>query len=324
MDSKLLFIAGDKAGCGKSTICLALLSGFLKNGYKPSEIAYVKPCTQCEDVQLIWKFCEKEGITCEGVGPIRFYQGFTKEIIDGKDDTGVAGRHERVLSFVTKVAKGKKIVVVDGVGYPSVGSIAGVSNAQVAKLLNAAVVVVGRPGVGDAIDSMDMITSYFNAAGVTVLGAIWNKIPALSTYHTFDDCVRYVTQYFKTRYHQPFSPYGFIPVIDNGDPSSSSVSKAEEAPKACVLRPSKESLKMNEADQRKCDALLAGTAKAIDIETLLKDLGNFASNGSQSLQSSISSLSSASFESTTNAPTNPVSISTLVPTVKNKRKRTQS
>lgn len=80
MPAKIIFVCGDESGVGKTSVCLGLLSAALQNGYKPEELAYIKPCTQCEDVQLLWKWCESEGIQHEGVGPILFRQGYTQQV----------------------------------------------------------------------------------------------------------------------------------------------------------------------------------------------------------------------------------------------------
>jgi hypothetical protein len=143
-----------------SSVAMGLLHLLLKRGYKSHELAYIKPCTQCEDVQIVSKYCEKQGIAHQGLGPVIFYEGFTAEVIDGKTES-VEKRRSRVQAAVNKIAEGKKWVLVDGVGYAAVGSVAGVSNAEVASLLNAPVVVVGRPGVGNAIDAMNFILAYF-------------------------------------------------------------------------------------------------------------------------------------------------------------------
>jgi MoxR-like ATPase len=74
---------------------------------------------------------------------------------------------------VATIAKGRRFVIVDGVGYPAVGSIAGVSNADVARLLGAPVLMIGRPGLGDAVDAMNLNSTFFTANGGSVLGAIW-------------------------------------------------------------------------------------------------------------------------------------------------------
>jgi len=57
---------------------------------------------------------------------------------------------------VEKIGNGKKIVLIDGVGYPSVGSICNLSNASIAKALSAPVLLIGKSGVGDAVDSYNL------------------------------------------------------------------------------------------------------------------------------------------------------------------------
>jgi hypothetical protein len=51
---------------------MGLLHLLLKRGYEPKELAYIKPCTQCEDVQLVSKYCESKGIAHQGLGPVIF------------------------------------------------------------------------------------------------------------------------------------------------------------------------------------------------------------------------------------------------------------
>jgi AAA domain len=56
-------------------------------------------------------------------------------------------------------------VIVDGVGYPSVGSICDLSNAHLAQALGAPVLLVGKSGVGDAVDSFNINTRFFESYG---------------------------------------------------------------------------------------------------------------------------------------------------------------
>lgn len=90
-------------------------------------------------------------------------------MIDGTAES-VERRRVRIQNAVNKIAEGKKWVLVDGVGYAAVGSVAGVSNAEVASELNAPVLIVGRPGLGNAIDSMNFMLAYFEKFHVQVLG----------------------------------------------------------------------------------------------------------------------------------------------------------
>ena len=81
-----VFISGDRSQVGKSTVCLGLLTALLGK-YKPSDLCYIKPATQCESTQLIWKFCENQGIKCQGIGPIVFYSGFTRAFLKGETES---------------------------------------------------------------------------------------------------------------------------------------------------------------------------------------------------------------------------------------------
>ena len=126
-----IFIAGDRSQVGKSSVCLGLIGSLLKMGYPPSLLAYIKPATQCEATQLVAQYCDKVGVANRPIGPVVYYKGFTRAFLAGEtEDTSQllaeAGRS------VDDIAQGRRVVIVDGVGYPAVGSICGTDNAAVA------------------------------------------------------------------------------------------------------------------------------------------------------------------------------------------------
>ena len=67
--------------------------------------------------------------------------------------------------FHMNFSVGKRIVIIDGVGYPSVGSICNLSNADIARALKAPVLLVGKSGVGDAVDSFNINARFFESYG---------------------------------------------------------------------------------------------------------------------------------------------------------------
>ncbi len=113
------------------------------------------------------------------------------------------------------MSRRKKLVVIDGVGYPAVGSVCGVSNAAIANSLGAPVLIVGKKGVGDAIDSYNMNVTYFERFGCPVLGCIFNRLPA-SGYYALDECEANVRKYFTN--HGKRAPYGFLPELTEFSP----------------------------------------------------------------------------------------------------------
>jgi dethiobiotin synthetase len=237
-----IFVAGDRSSVGKSSVCLGILGNLLNSGYSASELAYIKPATQSESTQLIEVYCKSVGITCVPIGPLVYYRGFTRAFLAGETATT-----EQLLTdcglAVDEVAKGKRVVLVDGVGFPAVGSICGTDNASVSRAcgypilagddgnnsssslftLSSAnerkpmgVVMVGGSGVGGAVDAFNLNANYFEMKHVPVLGAIFNKLSTEEGYYSLENCKQQVTTYFdQDSHHQAMGrrPFGFVPLL---------------------------------------------------------------------------------------------------------------
>lgn len=216
-----IFVAGDRSSVGKSSICLGILGTLLYHlGYTPQELAYIKPATQSEAMdQPIQVFCTAMGIRCVPIGPLVYYRGFTRAYLAG-ETMSTEQLLQQCANAVDRVARGdaKRVVIVDGVGFPAVGSICGTDNATMATVCgypisstattNAyhrrpmGVVFVGGSGVGGAVDGYNLNATYFARANVPVLGAIFNKL-SLTGYYALEECQKQVTLYFDQHHHQP-------------------------------------------------------------------------------------------------------------------------
>jgi dethiobiotin synthetase len=210
-----IFVAGDRANVGKTSTCLGLLGSLISMGYDASDLAYIKPATQDESPQLLETFCERTGVACVALGPIVYYKGFTRAFLAGETETPQE-LLEKVRAAVNEVAAGRRVVLIDGVGFPAVGSICGTDNAAVAKASgyteeNApGVLIIGPAGVGNAVDSFNLNASYFESRNVPVMGAIFNKLP-LDGYYSLQNCRKQVSSYFQ-QYRKNVKAFGFIPV----------------------------------------------------------------------------------------------------------------
>jgi dethiobiotin synthetase len=240
-----IFVAGDRSSVGKSSVCLGILGSLLNSGYSASELAYIKPATQSESTQLIEVYCKSVGITCVPIGPLVYYRGFTRAFLAGETATT-----EQLLTdcghAVDEAAQGKRVVLVDGVGFPAVGSICGTDNASVSRacgypviagvdgnrsssssLISSnsshgnerkpmGVVLVGGSGVGGAVDAFNLNATYFEMKHVPVLGAIFNKLSTEEGFYSLENCKQQVTAYFdQDAHHQALSrrPFGFVPLL---------------------------------------------------------------------------------------------------------------
>lgn len=117
-----LFISGDRSSVGKSSTCLALIATLVEEGVLPSDLAYIKPVTQCESEQAITRYCHEMQIEHQGIGPVVFFQGFTRAYLAGETESA-ATLINKAVHAVESIGQRKKMVIVDGVGYPAVGSI---------------------------------------------------------------------------------------------------------------------------------------------------------------------------------------------------------
>jgi len=189
MATKYIYVMGSESGAGKSTVCMGMLAQLLESGLAPEQLAYIKPVTQCVITQTVALFCEQTKILCLDIGNLVFRKGFSRDFIDGL--TKPSGELKAdVLASILEISKDKEVVIIDGVGDPSVGSVVGVSNVDVALSLSCRVVFVGKPGIGAALDNTVLCVSFMQNKGLTNIGIIYNKIP-LSAYA---DVKKYVTK----------------------------------------------------------------------------------------------------------------------------------
>ena len=173
-----IFIAATGRNVGKTSISLGLINSLLKKGYK---VGYIKPISQRysiieenkipEDVLLMNKNFALQG-NLRDMGPFIVEKEQTANYITGK----IKSPRNRILKAFKKIEKKSDIVVIEGTGHGGVGSVFNLSNAQIAKLLNAPVLIIGEGGVGSTIDRIALNYSLFKSCGCRVLGVIINKI----------------------------------------------------------------------------------------------------------------------------------------------------
>lgn len=207
-----LFVAGAQTHVGKTSVCLALLAALRKAGLQPQELAYIKPATQCEAPDLLSKWCESTGVehVAGKEAPLVFYSGFTRSFLANEQGTAEDWR-KRIAAHVDRLAEGRRVVVVDGVGFPSVGSIVGVDNADVALAARAPVLLCCKSGVGAAVDSFNLNCSYFQAKGVPVIGAVFN-LGDLEGFNSWENCSENIQKWFALQHAARWNFYGVVPI----------------------------------------------------------------------------------------------------------------
>lgn len=177
MASKV-FIAATGRNAGKTSVSLGLISFLVSKGYR---VGYIKPLAQrhvrsgsrtvAEDALLMKKVFGLGG-NLKDMGPFLMEKNQTTKYIEGK----AKSPEGRILRAYRQIERESDVIVIEGTGHAGVGSIFDLSNADVARLLNAPVVIVGEGGIGSTIDRLALNHSFFLSHGCSVLGMIVNKV----------------------------------------------------------------------------------------------------------------------------------------------------
>ncbi|MCM8800391.1 MAG: AAA family ATPase [Candidatus Omnitrophica bacterium] len=176
---KKVFIAATKQNDGKTTVCLGLIFN-LKDRFK--RLSFIKPIGQRyleeeglkidEDSWLIEGVCH---IKCglKDMSPVAVEKGFTERYIEKPDKKSITLQIKQAFQ---RVSKHQDLVIIEGTGHAGVGSVFDHSNAGVAKLLGAKVIIISSGGIGRPIDEIMLNKALFDKEGVKILGVIINKV----------------------------------------------------------------------------------------------------------------------------------------------------
>lgn len=174
-----VFIAATRQNDGKTTTSLGLLAA-LQQRY--GRVGYIKPVGQ-RFVEIDEQKIDEDAVIMDRVfrlncplvdmSPIAVEPDFTRKYLQSANLEALV---KRIHKAFDRVAWEKDFVLCEGTGHAGVGSVFDLSNANVAKLLNAKVVIVTRGGIGQPIDETVMNHALFKQEGVQVIGVIINKV----------------------------------------------------------------------------------------------------------------------------------------------------
>lgn len=174
-----VYVGATRQNDGKTIVCVGLLNAFLK---RLGKVAYIKPVGQQYKV-VNGEKVDKDAILMQSVyklkenlkdmSPIAVPKGFTEDyILNGQQGE----LKKKVIACYDRVSEGKRMTVIEGTGHAGVGAVFDMANAEVAKFLEAPVILVSCGGIGRPIDEIMLNKKSFDAHGIKVLGAIINKV----------------------------------------------------------------------------------------------------------------------------------------------------
>ncbi len=174
-----LFVAATRQNQGKTSVCLGLMAAFRRRFGK---VGFIKPVGQRyivvnghqvdEDSVLIERVCHVE-CALSDMSPVAVERGFTERYVQNPDPESLIQRIKRSFE---RVAQNADLVVIEGTGHAGVGSVFDLSNATVARLLGAKVLIVSGGGIGRPTDEVMLNKAMFDIEGVPLLGVVVNKV----------------------------------------------------------------------------------------------------------------------------------------------------
>src|SRR5215831_13164537 len=174
-----VFIAATRQNDGKTTVSLGLIAA-LQQHYP--RVGYIKPVGQRfvaieeqkidEDTVLMDRVYR---LNCPLVdmSPIAVEPDFTRKYLEVANNDALVKKIQKAFD---RVAWEKDFVLCEGSGHAGVGSVFDLSNARVAKILGAKVIIVSQGGIGKPIDEIALNQALFEKENVEIIGVILNKV----------------------------------------------------------------------------------------------------------------------------------------------------
>jgi BioD-like phosphotransacetylase family protein len=174
-----IFLAATGQNRGKTTVSLGLAAGFVAGGHR---LGFLKPVgqrylvvdgTRADEDAVLMKEVFDLPDPLNDMSPVTLPRHFTTDFVMGRVNDDLASA---VADADQAVAHDKDVVLIEGTGHAGVGAVIGLSNATVAAMLEAPVLIVSEGGVGRPIDEIVLNHALFERHGVRVAGAVINKV----------------------------------------------------------------------------------------------------------------------------------------------------
>lgn len=225
--AKKIFVAATGQNCGKTTISISLMHqarkkyqrvGFVKP-FGPKVLLYDDFMVDMDALLMAKAFGLEEDIAL--MSPVALYRDFTKDYLAGKlDDLSLS---DCIVEAVRELEEKYDFLIIEGAGHGGVGAVIGLSNAKVAKLIDAPVMIVSESGIGKVIDAVHLNLALYEREGADVRGIIVNKmIPSKKEVTT-----KYLKRAFEPQI-KVIDGFNYSPILAN--PTLSHISKLFDLP----------------------------------------------------------------------------------------------
>jgi BioD-like phosphotransacetylase family protein len=196
--ARRIFLAATGQNRGKTTTSLGLAAAIAQRGHR---LGFLKPIgqrylvidgTRADEDAVLMKAVFDLPDALNDMSPVTLPRHFTTHYVLGRIDEDLQAA---VVAADRTVAADKDLVLIEGTGHAGVGAVIGLSNARVASLLDAPVIIVSEGGVGRPIDEIVLNQALFERHRVRLLGAVVNKVDVAAAPHVPDVLARGLAQH---------------------------------------------------------------------------------------------------------------------------------
>ncbi len=186
-----LYITDTAPGGGKTVVTLGLISEL---GSSFDSVGFIKPVGLARvraghdgidiDAMLVDKVCQTRA-NIKDMSPVNLTPEAWPQVSSEEADRMLG----KIRGSFEAVSSGRDVTVIEGTGQAAFGNLFGLSNARVARELGARVLLTSAFSdlAKNAFDMVELNRGYFESKGVSVLGAIVNRVPsdALESYSDY-------------------------------------------------------------------------------------------------------------------------------------------
>ena len=213
--ARKIFIAATGQNSGKTTTSFFLLHLARK---KYRRVGYVKPLGPKPAVLNGVEVDKDAALIAQAYGlgrdlrlmsPVVLHQDSTRKVIDG--EISADSLCQRIIDACAELERKYDFLIIEGSGHVGVGSVVGLSNARIARLLDAPVLLVTGGGIGSVVDAVHMNLALFEKEGVDVRAILANKLHSDKRATVLD----YLCRVFADEHLQVVAGFDYQPVLAN-------------------------------------------------------------------------------------------------------------
>jgi dethiobiotin synthetase len=162
--AKSIFIAATGQNCGKTTTCIGLMHlaqkkyrrvGFIKP-LGPKPVVFQGLALDKDSVLMAQLFGQEEAL--RWMSPVVVHPDTTRKVADGE----IAPRdlQDQIVRAYGELEKSCDFIIIEGSGHAGVGSVMKTSNARIARLLGAQVLMVTGGGLGNVVEKYIWVSPF--------------------------------------------------------------------------------------------------------------------------------------------------------------------